>query len=150
MEIGKKLRQARTQAGLTQEQAAERILVSRQTVSNWETGETLPNIETLKRLSDLFDVSLHALLGAPRQWICQCCGMPLEESILSQEPDGTPNVAYCQWCYTGGKFVYETQEALIDFLSHHLAHPQWPPEQVRAHLAQLLPQLDHWRDRGED
>ena len=42
--------------------------------------------------------------------------MPLEESILSQEPDGTPNVAYCQWCYTGGKFVYETQEALIDFL----------------------------------
>ena len=67
--------------------------------------------------------------------------MPLEESILSQEPDGTPNVAYCQWCYTGGKFVYETQEALIDFLSHHLAHPQWPPEQVRAHLAQLLPQL---------
>ncbi|MFQ7139283.1 helix-turn-helix transcriptional regulator [Evtepia sp.] len=38
MEIGKKLRQARTQAGLTQEQAAERILVSRQTVSNWETG----------------------------------------------------------------------------------------------------------------
>ena len=38
MGIGKKLRQARTQAGLTQEQAAERILVSRQTVSNWETG----------------------------------------------------------------------------------------------------------------
>ena len=62
--------------------------------------------------------------------------MPLEESILSQEPDGIPNVAYCQWCYTGGKFVYETQEALIDFLSHH--------------LAQLLPQLDHWRDRGEE
>ena len=51
---------------------------------------------------------------------------------------------------SGGKFVYETQEALIDFLSHHLAHPQWPPEQVRAHLAQLLPQLDHWRDRGEE
>ena len=140
----------RTQRGWTQEDLAQRCSVTRQAVSRWETGETLPNIETLKRLSDLFDVSLHALLGAPRQWICQCCGMPLEESILSQEPDGIPNVAYCQWCYTGGKFVYETQEALIDFLSHHLAHPQWPPEQVRAHLAQLLAQLDHWRDRGEE
>lgn len=41
MEIGKKLRQARTQAGLTQAQAAEKILVSRQTVSNWETGGSL-------------------------------------------------------------------------------------------------------------
>ena len=42
MEIGRKLRQARTQAGLTQAQAAEKILVSRQTVSNWETGKVLP------------------------------------------------------------------------------------------------------------
>ena len=113
METRQVILQLRTAKGLSQEELAAKVYVTRQAVSRWETGETLPNIETLKRLSDLFDVSLHALLGAPRQWICQCCGMPLEESILSQEPDGTPNVAYCQWCYTGGKFVYETQEALI-------------------------------------
>lgn len=41
MEIGKKLKQARAQAGLTQEQAAEALFVSRQTVSNWETGDSL-------------------------------------------------------------------------------------------------------------
>ena len=76
MEIGKKLRQARTQAGLTQEQAAERILVSRQTVSNWETGETLPNIETLKRLSDLFDVSSTPCWGHPVNGFASVAGCP--------------------------------------------------------------------------
>ncbi|HJB02750.1 MAG TPA: helix-turn-helix domain-containing protein [Candidatus Evtepia excrementipullorum] len=62
MEIGKKLRQARTQAGLTQEQAAERILVSRQTVSNWETGKSFPDLLSIVRCSELYGVSLDALL----------------------------------------------------------------------------------------
>lgn len=62
MEIGRKLRQARTQAGLTQEQAAERILVSRQTVSNWETGKSFPDLLSIVRCSELYGVSLDALL----------------------------------------------------------------------------------------
>ena len=102
METKDVILQLRIQNGWTQEELAEKLCVTRQAVSRWETGETTPNPETLKQLSALFDVSLHALLGAPRQLICQCCGMPLEESSISKEPDGTPNEAYCKWCYADG------------------------------------------------
>ena len=62
MELFEKLRAARVQAGLTQEQAAEALLVSRQTVSNWETGKTYPDIVSVVKMSDLYGVSLDALL----------------------------------------------------------------------------------------
>ena len=78
----------RTKRGLSQEGLAEKIFVTRQAVSRWETGETVPNTETLKLLSQFFDVSINTLLGSPRQLICQCCGMPLEDSIISREHDG--------------------------------------------------------------
>lgn len=62
MEIGKKLRQARQGARLTQEQAAERLFVSRQTISNWENEKTYPDIVSIVRLSDLYSISLDELL----------------------------------------------------------------------------------------
>lgn len=68
------LLELRTKHGLSQEQLAEQVHVTRQAVSRWETGETVPNTETLKLLSRLFDVSINTLLGSPRQLICQCCG----------------------------------------------------------------------------
>lgn len=117
METKDVILQLRIQNGWTQEELAEKLCVTRQAVSRWETGETTPNPETLKQLSALFDVSLHALLGAPRQLICQCCGMPLEESSISKEPDGTPNEAYCKWCYADGTFTYSNLEELIAFLA---------------------------------
>ena len=83
------LLQLRTEKGLSQEQLAERVFVTRQAVSRWETGETTPNTETLKLLSNLYDVSINTLLGSPRQLVCQCCGMPLEAATTSNEPDGT-------------------------------------------------------------
>ena len=81
----------RTNRGLSQDELAERICVTRQAVSRWENGETVPNTETLKLLSKLFDVSINTLLGSPRKLICQCCGMPLEDSVISKEPDGDFN-----------------------------------------------------------
>ena len=56
-----------------EEELAEKIFVTRQAVSRWETGETIPNIDTLKLLSKLFDVSINTLLGSPRELICGCC-----------------------------------------------------------------------------
>lgn len=85
----------RTNRGLSQDELAERICVTRQAVSRWENGETVPNTETLKLLSKLFDVSINTLLGSPRKLICQCCGMPLEDSVISKEPDGDFNEDYC-------------------------------------------------------
>lgn len=135
----------RTQQGLSQDQLAEKVFVTRQAVSRWETGKTTPNTETLKLLSQLFSVSIHTLLGAPQRLICQCCGMPLEDSILSREPDGSFNEEYCTWCYSGGKFTYTSKEQLIDFCVAHMASEDRPAQQVRAHMETVVPELKHWK-----
>lgn len=62
MNIGTKIRQARINAQLTQEQAAEALGVSRQTMSNWENGKTYPDIVSVITMSDLYGVSLDRLL----------------------------------------------------------------------------------------
>lgn len=58
--------------GLSQDELAEKVFVTRQAVSRWENGETTPNTETLKLLSKLFDVSINTLLGSPRQLMFLC------------------------------------------------------------------------------
>ena len=135
----------RTKKGLSQDELAEKVYETRQAVSRWETGETVPNTETLKLLSRFFDVSINTLLGAPRQLICQCCGMPLEDGNMSREPDGSFNEDYCKWCYTDGAFTYQSMDVLIDFCAAHMANDAFPPVQVRAYLQDLLPKLKHWQ-----
>ena len=67
MEIEKKLKDARVKPGLTQEQVAEKIMVSRQTISNWENGKSLPDIVSVMNMSDLYQISLDELLkGDPK------------------------------------------------------------------------------------
>ena len=144
METKDVLLKLRTQKGLSQEELAEQVFVTRQAVSRWENGQTVPNTDTLKLLSKLYDVSINTLLGSPQQLVCQCCGMPLEDAIISHEPDGAPNEEYCQWCYSGGEFRYSSPEQLIDFCVAHMATEQWPAEQVRAHMEAVVPQLKHW------
>ncbi len=149
METKEVLLELRTKNGLSQEEMAEKLFVTRQAVSRWETGETVPNTEALKLLSRLFDVSINTLLGSPRQLVCQCCGMPLDDSTISKEPDGSFNEEYCKWCYVDGKFVYTSIEELTDFLSEHMSSEKWPPSQVRAYLEEQLPKLNHWKESGE-
>lgn len=145
METKDILLELRKQNGLSQEELAEKVYVTRQAVSRWENGETTPNIDTLKLLSKLYDVSINTLLGAPRQLICQCCGMPLDDSTLSKENDGSFNEEYCKWCYSGGEFKYSSKDQLIDFCVEHMASENWPAEQVRAHMESVVPLLDHWK-----
>ena len=71
METKEILLKLRNKAGLSQEELAEKVYVTRQAVSRWETGETLPNTETLKQLSRLYNVSINTLLGSPSKLICQ-------------------------------------------------------------------------------
>jgi transcriptional regulator with XRE-family HTH domain len=59
----------RTKNGLSQDDLAEKVFVTRQAVSRWETGETVPNTETLKLLSKLFNVSINTLLGSPQKLV---------------------------------------------------------------------------------
>ena len=140
----------RTKNGLSQDELAEKVFVTRQAVSRWENGETVPNPDTLKLVSALFDVSINTLLGAPRKLICQCCGMPLEDSLLSREPDGSFNEDYCKWCYTDGQFAYQDLQTLTDFLVEHMSNENWSAEQARAYFEAQLPQLQHWREKKEE
>ena len=135
----------RTKQGLSQEELAEKLFVTRQAVSRWETGETIPNTEALKLLSKLFDVSINTLLGSPRQLICQCCGMPLEDASISREKDGFFNEEYCKWCYADGEYMYSDMDDLIDVCTKNMVSAEHPEQEVRAYLKAMLPKLDYWK-----
>ena len=76
----------RTERGMSQDELADKIMVTRQAVSRWENGDTVPNTDTLKLLSKEFDVSINTLLGEPRKLICQCCGMPRTHRRIRRYP----------------------------------------------------------------
>ena len=135
----------RTKNGLSQDELAEKVFVTRQAVSRWETGETVPNTETLKLLSSLFDVSINTLLGSPRRLVCQCCGMPLDDGIIGRNRDGSLNEDYCKWCYADGTYTYSDMDDLIEVCVPNMVSEQFSEEQVRTYLKQLLPTLDYWK-----
>ena len=139
----------RTKNGLSQDELAEKVFVTRQAVSRWENGDTVPNTETLKLLSRLFNVSINTLLGAPRQLICQCCGMPLDDSLIGREEDGTLNEDYCKWCYADGTYTYSDMDELIEVCVPHMVGEHCSEEQARAYLKQALPRLDYWKRHEE-
>ncbi len=91
-------------------------------------------------------MSINTLLGSPRQLICQCCGMPLEDGTLSREPDGSFHESYCKWCYAEGKFAYQSLDQLIDFMVGHVPGPDLPPEELRSFWRRQLSQLEHWKE----
>lgn len=62
MNISDKIKDNRKQAGLTQEEIAQTLHVSRQTISNWETGRSIPDIYSLVELSNIYDISLDHLV----------------------------------------------------------------------------------------
>ena len=146
METREILKNLRESNHLTQEQLADRLMVSRQAVSRWENGDTQPNTDTLKIISREFNISINTLLGSPQQLICQCCGMPMgEDEVISKEADGSFNELYCKWCYAEGVHTYGRMEDVIEVSVRHMAGENVTEEQARAYLKQILPTLDYWR-----
>ena len=139
------LYELRTRNGLSQDELAEKIFVTRQAVSRWENGETVPSTDTLKLLSNLYNVSINTLLGAPNKLICQCCGMPLDDAILGRNKDGSLNEHYCKWCYADGTYTYSDMDDLIDVCVGQMVNENFSEEQARAYLKQMLPKLDYWK-----
>ena len=135
----------RTKNGLSQDELAEKVFVTRQAVSRWENGETVPSTETLKLLSELFGVSINTLLGAPRRLVCQCCGMPLEDELIARNEDGTLNEDYCKWCYADGEYTYSDMDEMIDVCIPHMVKEGFSEEQARAYMREMLPKLDYWK-----
>lgn len=67
MILQEKLKELRKQSGLTQEQAAEKLNVSRAAVARWETGKGIPDISNLITISEVFDISLDELIKGDRK-----------------------------------------------------------------------------------
>lgn len=86
MEIGSKIKEARVAAQLTQEQAAEALGVSRQTISNWENNKTYPDIISVIKMSDIYKVSLDHLLKETEETT-----MPNYISYLKESTDTVKN-----------------------------------------------------------
>jgi len=149
METKNVILELRKKAGFSQDELAEKVFVTRQAVSRWENGETVPNTETLKLLSGVFDVSINTLLGSPRKLICQCCGMPLDDSTISKEPEGGFNEDYCKWCYADGEYTYHDMDDLIDVCVKHMAQHGFTEDQARTYMKDMLPQLDYWKQHKE-
>ena len=135
----------RIKNGLSQDELAEKVFVTRQAVSRWENGKTIPNTDTLKLLSKLFNVSINTLLGSQKQLICQCCGMPLEDDNISKETDGFFNEDYCKWCYADGEYMYHNMDDLIEVCVKNMASEHFPAEQAREYMKNMLPKLDYWK-----
>ena len=97
----------RKDRGLTQEELAAKLYVTRQAVSRWETGETTPGIDMIKLLAITLEVPLDALLEMPGH-SCQSCGMPFTDpSLQGTEADGSLSQDYCIHCYADGSYTYE-------------------------------------------
>ena len=142
----------RKKLGLTQDEFAEKLLLTRQAVSRWENGETVPKTDTLKLISETFHVSVDYLLGRPPV-LCQSCGMPIyEDSERGTEEDGSLSKEYCTYCYQHGTFTQDvTMEEMVE---HNLQFlDQWnesaglhlTKEEARESLLQFLPSLNRWK-----
>ena len=145
METKEILLELRKKHSLSQQEMAEKCMVTRQAVSRWECGETIPNSETLKLISKEFNISINTLLGAPQNLICQSCGMPLaDDSLISKEADGSFNEKYCKWFYADGEFIHVcTMEEMVEECIPHMG---WEDETAaRAFMQNLLPQLERWK-----
>lgn len=142
----------RKSLNLSQDAFADKLFVTRQAVSRWETGETVPNTDTLKLISEVFHLSVDSLLGQPAG-ICQSCGMTLERSRdKGTNADHSHTEEYCAFCFQQGAFTHAlTIEELIEHNLEHLdawnksAGLQMTKQEARMLLSEFLPTLKRWK-----
>ncbi len=158
METRNTILELRKYLNLSQNEFAEKLLVTRQAVSRWENGDTVPNIDILRLIAETFDVSVDFLLGRSIGQ-CQSCGMILvKNSDKGTESNGCKSEEYCAYCYPKGQFVQDFSiEELIEILLRHLDtwnkenHVNFTAQEARAELQQFLPTLKRWRAKdGEE
>lgn len=140
----------RSDAGITQEEMARRLYVTRQAVSRWETGETAPGIDMVKLICTVFSVPLERFFEMPMDYYCQCCSMPiLDSAVHGTEADGSENAHYCKYCYSDGEFTSgnvtmdEFIESTADLEAQALGISR---EEAVSLMGTLLPHLERWKD----
>ena len=139
---------ARKKAGLTQAELAQKVYVTRQAVSRWETGESEPGIDMRKLLAGALDLPVTDLFDLPDTPSCQCCGAPFDIPDMEHgtNADGTESADYCKWCYHDGTFTGADIDETIEFNAPYLMQATgYSQEEVVSYLGALLPTLKRWR-----
>ena len=147
MGFGEAIQRARRSAGLTQEQLAAKVYVTRQAVSRWETGESEPGIDMRKLLSSVLGVPVASLLELPDAPACQCCGTPFDAPDMQYgtNADATENTDYCWRCYHDGKFTSEGLDEIIERNVPYLMQATgYSQEEAVSFMGALLPTLKRW------
>ena len=138
----------RKEAGLTQEEMARRLYVTRQAISRWETGATEPSIDMLKLIARELDVPVTELLDMPEHY-CQSCGMMFTApGQHGHEVGGSEAEDFCRWCYENGVYTYETSmDEMIEDCAPRMAEAMdWTVDESASLLGAVLPTLERWRD----
>ena len=141
------LPQLRKERGMTQEDLAAKLYITRQAVSRWETGETTPGIDMIKLIAVTLDVPVVHLIDMPEHY-CQSCGMILSDaSECGSNEDGSANPDYCKWCYEDGGYVdQKTMEQMIEECAPMMAeHLGWSVDQCASLMGAVLPNLTRWK-----
>lgn len=151
MDISKNIQKHRQSENLTQEQLAEKVAVTRQAVSRWENGDSLPDINMVTKLANLFCITTDELLGVDSR-ICQSCGAvvaDLEER--GTEENGEKSPIFCSHCRKNGQFTHDEKmeelaqrntNQLVSFLTA-IHHPAYPEIILKSYL-DYLPTLQRW------
>ena len=150
MALKDKLPELRERAGFTQQTLAEKLFVTRQAISRWDTGETTPGLDMTKLLAITLDVPIAELLEMPPTGhFCQACGMYLtRDEDRAPLPDGTFAEDWCQWC---GNEAANTEgmtvDDMIELCAPHMVESGAfaTRDEAVSLLGAVLPQLKRWR-----
>lgn len=151
MAIGETITELRKAAGLTQEQLAGKLYVTRQAVSRWENGETTPGIDMVKLLALTLNVPVAELMDMPPEGsFCQSCGMYLtDDEQRATNQDGTPSADWCVWCgIEGSAAPDESMEDLIERCAPFMVESGAfnTIDEAVSLLGAVLPHLKRWRN----
>lgn len=152
MDLGNKINDIRKASGLTQEEFAQKLFVTRQAVSRWENGETTPTLDTLKTICGLFKTDANAFFETQQAPICQSCAMSLISlDDLATNDDKTVNMDFCVHCFKDGSYTHDrTLEEMIETNLKFLAEfnagngTDYTEEETRNILKLYLPTLKRW------
>lgn len=151
MSFKEMLADVRKQRGMTQQELAERLYVTRQAVSRWENGETEPSVDMRKLIAATLDMPAIQLFDIDVSELCQCCGTPftIPGMVCGTEADGAENPEYCKWCYDAGEFAYTSEEELIEKTAPFLMEATgMGREEAVSFMGVLVPNLKHWKSRA--
>ena len=105
MELSRHIKEHRARLGMSQEQLAEAIFVSRQTISNWETDRTYPDVQSLLLLSNLFEVSVDSLIKGDVEEM---------KAVLSNEAKRLNKLGAVMAGFGAAAVIWATATALMD------------------------------------